>query len=156
MKGDRGTALVEFALVAPVFMLLLVAMIDIGKGFNYWIDQTHLANMGARWAVVGQNPGSGSLQEYVASLADTPELKSGGSSSLPAGVSVCVLYPGKSFATAVVGDPVEVDVVSTYHWVPLVGGAVGGPSLKLKSTATMRLEQPPSADPANDVNGAGC
>lgn len=139
-------------------MLLLLAMLDMGKGFNYWIDQTHLANMGARWAVVNQNPSTSgqTLQQYIASQADTPELRSGGSTSLPAGVSVCVSYPGKTFATVLIGDPVEVDVTTTYHWLPLIGGAVGGPTLKLKSTATMRLEQQPSADPANDVNGSGC
>ena len=44
---ERGVALVEFALVAPILLVLLFGMLDFGRVFNYWIDATHLANEGA-------------------------------------------------------------------------------------------------------------
>src|SRR5436309_16080784 len=57
-EGDeRGTAVVEFVLVAPVLLVILFAMLDLGKAFNYWIDTTQLASSGARFAVVNANPG---------------------------------------------------------------------------------------------------
>ena len=58
MADERGTSLTEFALVLPVLLLLLLAMVDFGKAVNSWIDQTHLANEGARMAMVNNNPGS--------------------------------------------------------------------------------------------------
>lgn len=42
----------EFALVAPVFMLIVVGMLLFGRAFFYWIEANHLANETARWAVV--------------------------------------------------------------------------------------------------------
>ena len=76
-SNERGAALVEFALVLPLLLVLVFGMLEFGKAFNYWIDTTHLANEGARWAVVNHNPGSGTLQEYVKSRANTVELRDG-------------------------------------------------------------------------------
>ena len=52
-------------------MLLLLGALDFGRAFNYWIDQTHIANEGSRWAVVHRNPDAGSglaLQKYLQQL----------------------------------------------------------------------------------------
>ena len=62
-RGDRhreresGQALVEFALILPVFVLLVVGIIQFGVGLNYWLDMQRIANQGARWAVVNKFPG---------------------------------------------------------------------------------------------------
>ena len=77
LREDAGTALVEYALVMPLLLLLVFGMLDFGRAFNYWIDTTHLANEGARWAVVNYNPGAGTLQEYVKGQANTVELRDG-------------------------------------------------------------------------------
>ena len=53
---ERGVALIEFALVLPLLLVLLLGMIDAGKAFNYWNDETHLANEAARYAVVNSSP----------------------------------------------------------------------------------------------------
>src|SRR5687768_11117207 len=102
---ERGAAMVEFALVLPLLLVLVFGMLEFGKAFNYWIDTTHLANEGARWAVVNQNPGTGTLQEYVKGRANTVELRDGGTASIPAGdeAEVCISFPN---GTANVGDPV--------------------------------------------------
>jgi Flp pilus assembly protein TadG len=94
LDDDSGAALVEFALIAPLLLILLFGMIDFGKAFNYWIDETHLANEGARWAVVNKNPaGSGTLQQYIQQQADTPELRTGGTASVPNPMQVCISFP---------------------------------------------------------------
>ena len=46
----------EFALIVPVFMLLVVGMLVFGRMFFYWIETNHVANETARWAVVDRNP----------------------------------------------------------------------------------------------------
>lgn len=146
LVGDQGTALVEFVLVLPLLILILFAVIDFGKLFSYWLDESHLAGQGARWAVVNNNPGSGvSLQQYIKSQAITEEMKSGGSPSLPAAIEVCISFPTnpETGTAAKVGDPVEVKVRSSYHWMSYLAGSLG-PSSTISATTTMRLEQTPT------------
>jgi Flp pilus assembly protein TadG len=145
--GEAGVSLVEFALVLPLLLVLLLGMLDFGKAFNYWIDSTHLANEGARWAVVNKNPGSGTLQEYIQQQADTPELQSGGTSSVPGPLQVCISFPN---GTANVGDPVHVTASVTYNWLPFLGSRLGITQSAISGSSTMRLE----AQPTN--YGAGC
>jgi Flp pilus assembly protein TadG len=146
---ERGAALVEFALVLPLLLILVFGMLEFGKAFNYWIDTTHLANEGARWAVVNYNPGAGTLQEYVKGQANTVELRDGGTSSIPAGdeAEVCISFPNGS---ANVGDPVHVTVTATYHWIPFVADRISSANVTISGSATMRLE----AQPTN--YGEGC
>ena len=47
--NERGAALVEFALVLPVVLMLAFGMITAGIVFNHKIDMTHAAREGARY-----------------------------------------------------------------------------------------------------------
>jgi Flp pilus assembly protein TadG len=143
-RHEDGVALVEFALVAPLLLVILFGMLDFGRTFNYWIDATHLANEGARWAVVNKNPASsGSLQDYIQEQADTDELRNGGSSAVPDALEVCITFPNG----ATVGNPVRVTASVTYNWLPFLSEqALGGlTSTTVSSSSTMRLEAPPTA-----------
>jgi Flp pilus assembly protein TadG len=143
-RREDGVALVEFALVAPLLLVILFAMLDFGRTFNYWIDATHLANEGARWAVVNKNPASsGTLQDYIQGQADTDELRNGGSSAVPSALEVCITFPNG----ATVGNPVQVTASLTYNWLPFLSEqALGGlTSTTVSSSSTMRLEAPPTA-----------
>ena len=144
---EAGAALVEFALVLPILLVLLFGMLDFGKAFNYWIDQTHLANEGARWAAVNKNPGGGTLQEYIRSQANTAELRDGGTASVPGAIEICISFPN---GTSQVGDPVRVTASASYNWLPFLGGRIGITSTSISASATMRLEAVPS------VYSAGC
>jgi Flp pilus assembly pilin Flp len=148
-KDEDGAALVEFALVLPLLLVLLLGMLEFGKAFNYWIDATHLANQGARWAVVNRNPGTGTLQDYIQGQANTLELRDGGTPSIPAGdeAEVCISFP---LGSSNVGDPVQVTVTATYHWLPFVGDRISSTAVTISGSATMRLEAPPTN------YGAGC
>ena len=140
--SEDGAALIEFALVLPLLVVLLFAMLEFGKAFNYWIDETHLANEGARWAVVDKNPGSGSgtpLQEYIKEQATTAELRDGGTSSVTSPAQVCISFPD---GTSNAGDPVQVEVTATYNWLPVLG--LGATSVDLVGRSTMRLETEPT------------
>jgi Flp pilus assembly protein TadG len=144
---ETGAAVAEFALVLPILVVLLFGMLDFGKAFNYWIDETHLANEGARWAVVNKNPdpGMGTLQQYIQQQATTNELRNGGTSSVPNPVEVCIDFPN---GTSNVGDPVQVIVSASYNWFSFLGLDVTETAITGRST--MRLE----AVPTNF--GAGC
>jgi hypothetical protein len=143
--------LTEFALVLPILMILLLGMLDLGKAFNYWIDETHLANLGARWAAVNKWPGQAggvTLQSAVWNNAETGELKNGGTGSIPAsprGIQVCVAIDDlNGDGSAQVGEAVEVQVTTTYHLLPFLGSELSIFSTTIKGTATMRLEQTPT------------
>ena len=58
LRGERGAALAELAIVIPLLLVLLFGMIEFGRVFTSWIDQTHLANEGARLAAVNYCPDS--------------------------------------------------------------------------------------------------
>jgi Flp pilus assembly protein TadG len=141
-RSETGAALIEFTLVLPLLVLLLFAMLEFGKAFNYWIDETHLANEGARWAVVDKNPGAGSgtsLQEYIKEQATTSELRNGGTPSVSSPAQVCITFPA---GTSNAGDPVHVEVTATYNWLSVLGLDVT--STDLVGRSTMRLETEPS------------
>ena len=156
---ERGAALVEFVLVLPLVLLLLFGMIDFGKAFNYWNDETHLANEAARYAVVNKNPlGGSSLEAAVKNSADSGELRNGCSGcSIPTpGITVSFCFVNGVTATHA-GDPLRATVTTTYHWLGyLVGNGLPLTS-GLTSTSTMRLEQPyDTTDPTKNayLNGS--
>ena len=137
VRREDGVAMVEFALVLPLLLLLIFGILEFGRAFNYWIDANHLANVAARFAAVDTNPGAHdgqSLQAWIDAQGDTAEMR--GASQ------VCIDFPDGS---AQVGDPVEARVTVDFNWMPLMDNALGVGSTSLSGTATMRLERPPSA-----------
>jgi hypothetical protein len=133
--------MVEFALVLPLLLTLVFGTIQFGKAFNYWIDQTHLANEGARWAAVNGNPcPSVSLQECVQSQADSAELHDG--------MAVCVGQPADATGYTV-GQPIVVKVQYDYPWLSWFARLGFPTSVKIAASATMRLEA--NITPGTDV-----
>ena len=57
-RSERGTAIVEFALIAPLLFFLVFGIIEFGRALNYYNDLTQLAGQGARAAIVSRNPDS--------------------------------------------------------------------------------------------------
>ena len=154
LRDEKGTSLVEFALILPILLLILFGLLDFGKAFNYWNDETHLAAEGARWAVVNSNPGGSaqSLQQYIQQQADSSQLR---------GLAhVCITFPTNpaSGTSGQVGDPVHVSVTSDYNWMPFVASRASlAPSTAITGSATMRLEALPSNfSTGNGGTGGSC
>ena len=150
-RDERGTALVEFALIAPFLFLILFGIIDFGRALNYYNQVTQLAGQGARAAVVNRMPSNGqaipsqfALQSDLVNLTAQPELRNG--------EVVCITQVPTN-----VGDPVTVKVSYQFHFLPLIGaagGALGG--LTLSATETQRAEVVPHTYAAGDQNGQAC
>ena len=157
-RDERGAALAEFAFVLPILLVLLLGMIDFGKAINYWIDETHLANQGARLAAVNSNPASrlpcaatagATLQDYILQQAETVEQRGcarGTQRTTHATkVAICFYAAGSGTATTspVIGDTVEVLVTYDYEWLrgfPFPGN----PKTTITGKAAMRLEAMPT------------
>lgn len=54
-SGQQSQALIEFALISPVLLLLLFGIIDIGRAVFYYDTLSHAAREGARNAVQASN-----------------------------------------------------------------------------------------------------
>jgi Flp pilus assembly pilin Flp len=162
-RDERGVALTEFALILPILLLLLLGMIDFGKAINYWIDETHLANEAARFAVVNKNPGSGAgktLQQYILDQTDTAELHGDVAGTQQtahaAAVNICFYKDGSPTSSPAVGDTVEVILRYDYKW--LKGFPFpGNPSTTITGKSAMRLESVPSNySTGNNIGGLPC
>ena len=134
-NGEKGQALVEFALLVPIFLLLLFAIIDFGMGFYSWITVTNAAREGARLGVVMAT--SQQIEDRVYQTADLPNE----STQMTVTVTNAADQGGQP------GDSVTVRVDYDYDLItPLAGlvefatGNTFGRTLNLSSTAEMRLE----------------
>jgi Flp pilus assembly protein TadG len=148
-EGERGVALIEFALVLPMILLLLLGMIDVGKAVNYWNDETHLANEAARYAAVNKSPVTGTtINQAVRDEADSAELRNGGTGSISTpGVQICIWFPQNAnpaddpVRDHAIGDPVQVTVHAQYNWLAYLVGKGLPVHSDLTATSTMRIEQ---------------
>ena len=67
---SRGQSMLEFSLLAPVFVLLMVGVLDFGRAGFYFVAGSNLARTGARDAAV-YNLGSGYTDANVLSAVQT-------------------------------------------------------------------------------------
>jgi Flp pilus assembly protein TadG len=142
LRDQRGVALVEFALVLPILALILFGALDLGKAYNYWNDETHLAHEAARYAAVNQSPDPSATNflDAIRQQADTAELRNGNTSSVPDALQVCVYLP----AGAAVGKPVRVEVTSTYRFMSFIASKLNVLEKSVVADSTMRLERVPT------------
>jgi len=144
-RRPRGQALVELALILPVFLLLLAAALDLGRLFASQITLTNAAREGALEAAA--NPAS-----YLANAACDAstnrvmcriqnEVRNSFVSVTPADVTVTCAPAG---CARVLGNSVQVRVEGTFSLVtPLLSVFTGGQTFTIASTATARINATP-------------
>ena len=141
LDSAKGQALVEFALVVPMILLLALGIFDFSQAYNYKNDQTSLANQALRYAEVNACSGcSGSpIEDYIKTTADSSQLRSGTSGSFgiaQPGVTISFCLP-QAGTTGAIGDPLEAKATSTYRWLPFL--SLG--NVTITATAIGRIEQ---------------
>jgi Flp pilus assembly protein TadG len=141
-RSERGTAVVEFSLVALPLCLIVFGILHFGRALNYYNDLTQIAGQGARAAAVNQNPLGGAadnlFQHQLACEGNTNELKSR--------INVQITH-----APTNAGDPVTVTASFVFQFIPLVRPV----SLTLSASQTERYESSaaPTYSASNDVTG---
>jgi hypothetical protein len=133
-RESRGQSLVEFAIVVPVLLLLVLAAIDFGRAFLGWITLQNMARVGANFAAVNPDawPGSPTEQARYQSLM----LASGTDTNCPVATPLPapVFGPSKN-----PGDPVRVDLSCQFRILtPVIGNIVGG-SVTLAASSTFPI-----------------
>lgn len=132
LKNNGGQAIVETALVLPVIVLLLFAIIEFGQIFNQYIVVTASAREGARAAAVSDDAAA---QAAVISAAASINNN---------GMSVSIVYPegGRQQGgpvTVTVSKPIEVNTPVVKEIIDRVFAE--RPPV-LIGRAVMRVEQP--------------
>lgn len=117
VTNETGVSTVEFALIAPLLITLIIATFQFGLAFGAYLTVTHAAREGARLAAVGR--------------FDEAEVRNRAYPVDP--VSIVVSYPSGSAH----GEPVQVRIEHIFHLnIPFFGVR----EIPLASQAQMRLE----------------
>lgn len=123
--NENGQSTVEFALVLPVVLILILGLLQVAVLARDQIMVMGAAREGVREAIV--TPDQGAINSAARSAA-----------------------PGLNLDVKVTrgterGDPAKVNVSAPPAKLPIVGEIVG--NLNLKASATMRMEKSDSAGP---------
>jgi len=131
-SNQRGTALVEFALLAPLLFGILIGLLDFGQGLNYYNQQNQLTGLGARAAAVLRNPDG----TAVSGTSIQHQLSSTYAKGALNGETFCITLPQGSG----VGQPLTVSASYDFNIVPLTVLKFGLSHLTIHATQTMRQE----------------
>lgn len=133
-EGRRGQALVEFALVAPILLLLILGLVDFARAWNAYQVITDAAREGARAAVVENET---ITQDSVKSVVGAAMARASLDANEPTTViTITGLDSGR-------GNPTTVRIEHQYQlgWVgALMALAQGSDQLTLTSEIVMRNE----------------
>jgi Flp pilus assembly protein TadG len=125
---QRGQALVEFAVLLPVLLLVLFAILQFGVVFNNYIQVTSAAREGCRKAAVSRGLGTSGAESAAVTAAD-------GTASGLTQSQLSITFPGNP--TFAQGSTVTVQASYPYS-ISLLGLVVS--SGNLTSSTTMRVE----------------
>ena len=130
--------MVEFALVLPIFLLLLVALFDLGRAVFAYNTLTNAAREGVRLAIVNQDTASiiarAKSQTQIIELSDPSvdidfwQVNSDGSL-------------GSACSPAAVGCVAVVNFEATYRpFTPLIGNILFGSGVTFTATSVLSVE----------------
>jgi Flp pilus assembly protein TadG len=63
--GDAGVALVEFALVAPLLLFLMIGILDVGRAVNAYVTISNAAREGSHYAALHPTASPGAIESAV-------------------------------------------------------------------------------------------
>ena len=124
-EGERGSSAVEFALLLPILLLVLLALVQVGVLARDSLVLTQASRAGAREASV--QPLTGAVEQAVRDAA--PGLAADR-------LGVNVVWSGNR------GSPVTVSVAYEAPVASLLAGWLLPESVSLSASATMRQEFP--------------
>jgi Flp pilus assembly protein TadG len=138
LKNQRGQALVEFALILPILLAIMIGIFDFGAAYNQKNDLNFLANQAARYAEVNACAACGTNQtisQYVLATADTKHVQN------TATISFCLPpLSGGGTNDGSVGDPLRITASAPFNWLGILTSAgLPSGSTAMKSTVTVRI-----------------
>jgi Flp pilus assembly protein TadG len=129
-RGDRGQALVEFALVAPILLFLLLGIVDLARAWNSFQVLTDAGREGTRRSVVDNGSTVQEVRDVITQAAARAGLE-------VADADITVVEGAGR------GDPTTVTIQYGHElrWVGWALGLVGADrTINFNVVSTMRRE----------------
>ena len=151
-KSNRGATLVEFAMVLPLFLLLLFGIIEFGRYFFVQHTVQFATREGTRLALVGGTLVGADGKPMTRTASIIKEIKDNASLAInPAEISISIFQitatysdPDKWEDMQNAGDPGAFMRVRTRHtyrfFTPLIGNFFTGGASTIQAEATYRNE----------------
>jgi len=135
-RAESGAIAVEFAILLPVFLLLVFGICDFGHAFYMKQVVTNASRDGARY---------GSLYSTALPNTFSPTISAWVTSRyapvLPDDASLLVTPGGPGFTSGTAGDDLSVEVTATKHWWVIGNLMPGlGTTATISSTTWMKVE----------------
>jgi Flp pilus assembly protein TadG len=138
-RAATGQGLVEFALIFPVLVLLIMGIVDFGRAIYAFNSVSNAAREGARVGIVNQGTGAGGA--YLAAIEAASQATALGLSATDAN-EVLVTFPNPSgnCSTISAGCPISVRVQYEFSPITPIIGRILGP-LIVGSTTELPVER---------------
>jgi len=126
LKNEKGQSLVEFAILLPVLLLLLMGILEFGLMLNSYMTINNSAREGARLGIVsGSNLEISNLITNISPNLDSKNL-------------IVNITPLDGSRTS--GGTISVEVIYNYHLtIPIISNILGN-VVVLKAQTSMRIE----------------
>ena len=130
-RQEKGQSLVEFALLLPIFLLILVGIAEFGRG---WMTKNILTGAAREAARAAAAETQANAYNRAKTIADAILASAGIPLTLQVG----------NFDDSVDTPVPTVSIIITYQYPLIIGGFIpglAGPNINLAGTATMRRER---------------
>lgn len=126
LKKNRGQAMVEFALVLPILIIIITGILEFGLFFNSYINITFASKEGARIASLDTN-------------ATNQRIQTAARAAIPNSGNVTVTV--SPAAPRVTGAPVTVTVSMPHTFItPIIAAVVPSNPYTISASTAMRSE----------------
>ena len=146
LRGRKGQALAEFALILPLLFLLIAGILEFGRGWNIKQALTDAAREGARYTVVDDGGAQQDAAPIITKIKARLALANIRTTDPPTTISVTPVSKIKAckvLGAGASGAEMTVLVTTQYRmgWVgALMKWAGGSNTITISSQATMRNE----------------
>ena len=139
-RSQRGQALVEFSLAVIVFLVLLMGVVDLGRGIYMYNGVSQAAREIAR--VTSVHPGADPTVKatWSAQMASVVSTQENLIPNLGDPTIQCFTIDGVTAATCTTGNYVQVQVIAPYKAVTPLLGLFG--TWNMKSVSLVQIEAP--------------
>jgi Flp pilus assembly protein TadG len=122
-RKERGQELAEYALILPIFLLVVMAIFDMGRAVYYYSALQNSVREGARYGIIHPDDPTG-IQNVVFEMAvgmDSTDM------------NVSTSYPTE--------DTIQVRATFSFEIItPIIGAIFGSNELTLQGQSTMHIE----------------
>lgn len=123
-KNEKGQSIVEFALVIPLLLIFVMAIIEFGFMFNAYLTISSASREGARLGALGET--NTAIELRVDSVSNTLDLNN---------INVAVTPSSRDR-----GDMVRVTVSYDYQLITPIISNILSPFVNLEAETVMRVE----------------